>query len=153
MYPKPETGKRRIPYNDAVEEALCFGWIDGIIKKIDNCRTVQRFTPRRSAKSQLSELNKERVRRMIAAGRMKPAGMEKIRARMDEKFAPGKDVLAALKANRAAWKNFNAFPEWYQRIRVGWIENSRHTPDLFESRLRYLIKMSAQNRRFGMMKE
>ena len=65
-------------YSNAVVEALCFGGIDGVIKKIDANYFAQRFSPRRSAKNQLSETNKERVRRLIRAGLMTPAGMEKI---------------------------------------------------------------------------
>ena len=62
VYATKQSGKGRVAYSDAVEEALCFGWIDGIMKKIDANYFAQRFSPRRSAKSQLSETNKERVR-------------------------------------------------------------------------------------------
>jgi uncharacterized protein YdeI (YjbR/CyaY-like superfamily) len=151
VYPRPHTGKRRIAYNDAVEEALCYGWIDGILKRIDADRTAQRFSPRRSTKSFLSETNKERVRRMILAGLMTPAGMEKIKARMDEPFVPARDILDALKEDPPTWKNFKAFPEWYQRIRLGWPQASRAKPEIFRQRLRYFLKMTAQNKRFGMV--
>jgi hypothetical protein len=152
VYPRAHTGKRRIPYNDAVEEALCYGWIDGIIKRLDQNRTAQRWSPRRSSKSFLSETNKERVRRMVKAGLMTPAGLEKIQTRMDEQFVPASDILAALRRDRQTWKNFRAFPEWYQRIRVGWIDAARHRPEIFDQRLRYLLKMTAQNKRFGMIR-
>jgi uncharacterized protein YdeI (YjbR/CyaY-like superfamily) len=66
IYFKKESGKSRIPYNDAVEEALCYGWIDSITKPIDEKRWAQRFSPRRK-NSALSETNKERVRRLIKA--------------------------------------------------------------------------------------
>ena len=132
VYPRVHTGKRRIPYNDAVEEALCYGWIDSIIKKLDNNRTAQRWSPRRSSKSFLSETNKERVRRLVRAGLMTPAGLEKIQRRMDEEFVPASDILAALKRDPQTWKNFRAFPEWYQRIRVGWIDAARHRPEIFQ---------------------
>ena len=69
IYYKKHTGKPRIPYDDAVEEALCYGWIDSIIKRVDDERTAQRFSPRRP-KSSLSETNKERVRRLIKAKKM-----------------------------------------------------------------------------------
>ena len=152
VYPRVQSGKRRIPYNDAVEEALCFGWIDGIIKKLDADHSAQRWTPRRSSKSLLSETNRERVRRMIRAGLMTPAGMEKIRTRMNEKFIFAPDILIALKRDAQIWKNFQAFPKWYQRIRVGWIEAARHRPEIFQQRLRYLLTMTAQNKRFGMIR-
>jgi uncharacterized protein YdeI (YjbR/CyaY-like superfamily) len=154
VYSLKHTGKRRIPYNDAVEEALCFGWIDSIIKKIDARHIAQRFTPRRSAKSALSETNKERVRRLIRAGLMTPAGLAKIQTRMDEPFVIPADILRTLKKDATTWKNFQAFPEYYRRIRIGWIEATRQQGrlDVFERRLAYFLKMTARNTRFGIVK-
>lgn len=152
VYATKQSGKRRVDYSDAVEEALCFGWIDGTIKKIDADYFVQRFSPRRSAKSQLSETNKERVRRLIRAGLMTPAGMEKIRSRMSEKFILPADIVAALQRDPQTWKNFQRFPKWYQRVRVGWLDASRNHEKVFQSRLRYFLKMTAQNKRFGQVK-
>ena len=113
---------------------------------------AQRFSPRRSAKTQLSVTNKERVRRMIRAGLMTPPGMEKIHGRMSEKFEPPPDIIAALKRDPVAWKNFQRFPKWYPRVRVGWLDMSRGHEGVFESRLRYFIKMTAQNKRYGQVK-
>jgi uncharacterized protein YdeI (YjbR/CyaY-like superfamily) len=154
VYPLKHTGKRRLPYNDAVEEALCFGWIDSIVKKLDAEHVAQRFTPRRSAKSDLSETNKERVRRLIRAGLMTPAGLAKIQTRMDEPFVIPADIVRALKKDATTWKNFQAFPEWYQRIRIGFIEATRQQGRLeaFQTRLAYFLKMTARNKRFGMVK-
>lgn len=154
VYPLKQTGNSRIPYNDAVEEALCFGWIDSIIKKLDAGHVAQRFSPRRSAQSDLSETNKERVRRLIRAGMMTPAGLAKIQDRMDEPFIIPADILRLLKKDATAWKNFQAFPEWYQRIRIGWIEATRQQGRVaeFEKRLAYFLRMTAQNKRFGMVK-
>src|SRR2546430_14462536 len=73
VYATKQSGKGRVPYSDAVEEALCFGWIDGVMKSIDANYFAQRFSPRRSAKSPLSETNKERVRRMIFFFKQKTA--------------------------------------------------------------------------------
>lgn len=153
VYATKQSGKPRVAYSDAVEEALCFGWIDGIMKKIDANYFAQRFSPRRSSKSQLSETNKERVRRMIRAGLMTPAGMEKIRDRMSEKFELPPDIVAALKRDPKTWKNFQSFPKWYQRVRVGWLDMSRNHPGIFQSRLRYFLKMTAQNKRYGHVHE
>src|ERR1044072_6459387 len=139
VYATKQSGKGRVGYSDVVEEALCFGWIDEIMKKIDANYFAQRFSPRRSAKSQLSETNKERVRRMIRAGLMTPAGMEKIRDRMNEKFVILADIVDALKRDPKAWKNFHRFPKWYQRVRVGWLAMSRGRQEIFESRLRYFL--------------
>jgi uncharacterized protein YdeI (YjbR/CyaY-like superfamily) len=149
VYATKKSGKGRVEYSDAVEEALCFGWIDGIVKSIDENYFAQRFSPRRSGKSQLSETNKERVRRMIRAGLMTPAGMEKIRDRMSEKFVLPADIVAALKRDPQTWKNFQRFPKWYQRVRVGWLDMSRDNAEVFQSRLRYFLKMTKQNKRYG----
>jgi uncharacterized protein YdeI (YjbR/CyaY-like superfamily) len=162
IYYNKKSGKPRIPYNDAVEEALCFGWIDSIVKKYDEERAAQRFSPRRK-NSQLSELNKERIRRLIEAGKMTPAGLESIKHHLEnshevkENFLTGdfsipKDILSKLKANKTAWRNFQKFPEHYKRIRIGWIDGSRNRPDVFETRLQYFIRMTAKNKMFGMMR-
>lgn len=76
IYYKKITGKPRIPYNDAVEEAICFGWIDGKVKNIDSEKYIQRYTPRRS-KSQWSALNIERAKKMIEEKKMTKWGLEK----------------------------------------------------------------------------
>jgi uncharacterized protein YdeI (YjbR/CyaY-like superfamily) len=77
IYYKKQSGKPRIPYNHAVEEALCYGWIDSILKPVDADRYAQRFSPRRRT-SRLSAMNRERVRRLIASGRMTKVGLASI---------------------------------------------------------------------------
>ena len=144
------SGKPGLPYNDAVEEALCFGWIDSTVKKIDAERNAQRYTPRRP-NSPLSEMNKERVRRLIAAGLMTPAGLAAAGDLSTENFTIAEDILQALKADAQVWHNFCAFPESYQRIRVGWIEGARKRPAEFEKRLKNFIKMTAANKKYGMV--
>jgi uncharacterized protein YdeI (YjbR/CyaY-like superfamily) len=153
VYATKKSGKGRVPYSDAVEEALCFGWIDGTMKSIDENYFAQRFSPRRSAKSQLSETNKERVRRMIRARLMTPVGLEKIRGRMSEEFVLPPDILRELKRDPKVWKNFQRFPKWYQRVRVGWLDMSRGREEIFEARLRYFLKMTAQNKRYGQVND
>ena len=82
IYYKKGSGKPRIPYNDAVEEALCYGWIDSIVKGIDDKKYTQRFTPRKP-KSNLSAMNRERVHRLLEQGKMTdcPAGRHRARLR------------------------------------------------------------------------
>jgi uncharacterized protein YdeI (YjbR/CyaY-like superfamily) len=150
VYYNKASGKPRIPYNDAVEEALCFGWIDSIVKKVDAERAAQRFSPRRP-KSSLSETNRERIRRLIEQGLMTEAGLEAVATLMYEPFEIEPDVLTALKADARTWQNFEAFPESYKRIRIGWIQAARARADIFEQRLSYFLKMTAQNKRFGMV--
>ena len=160
IYFKKESGKKRIPYNDAVEEALCYGWIDSIVKPRDAESWVQRFTPRRKG-SPLSELNKERVRRLIKAKKMTRYGLDTIRHHMERKlsgktalkeFTLPKDILRVLKSDPVVWRNFQVFSVSYKRIRIGWIDGVRRRPDVFQQRLRYFIKMTAQNKKFGMVR-
>lgn len=166
VYYKKHTGKPRIPYNDAVEEALCYGWIDSTLKTVDTGRYAQRFTPRKST-GKWSEMNKERARRLIRKGKMTAAGLAALGGALGSprrgaatssskearvaraRAAP--DVLRALKRNESAWKSFQAFPQSYKRIRIGWIEAARKRPEVFRQRLRYFVKMTAQNKRFGMV--
>ncbi len=148
VYYNKESGKPRVPYNDAVEEALCFGWIDSTVKKVNTDRFAQRFSPRKPG-SRWSEINKERVRRLLKQGKMTPAGLAAAGAL--ETFVMPPDILKRLKADKKAWRNFQRFPDTYKRIRVGWIDGARKRPDEFEKRLGYLLKMTAQNKRFGMV--
>jgi uncharacterized protein YdeI (YjbR/CyaY-like superfamily) len=151
VYPNKASGEKRLPYNDAVEEALCFGWIDSILKPVDSVHRAQRFTPRRKG-SRLSAMNLERVRRLHAAGKMTPAGLAVIDPGvLDEPFEVPPDIREALKADPETWRNFEAFPESYKRIRIGWIDLARVRPDVFETRLRYFLKMTKAGKRYGMV--
>ena len=145
-----ESGKRSIDYSDAVEEALCFGWIDSTVRRVDEERRGQRFTPRRPG-SKLSEMNKVRLRRLVEAGSMTPAGLAVAGDALDEPFDIAPDIRARLQEDETVWRHFEAFPESYQRIRTGWIEAARRRPEVFEQRLRYFLKMTAQNKRYGMV--
>lgn len=149
IYYRKETGNPRLPYNDAVEEALCFGWIDSIQRKIDDERFAQRFSPRQKG-SNWSEMNKERLRRLIAEDRMTPAGLAAAgNALSDESFTVPPDILEALEEDGQAWENFQRFPDAYKRIRIGYIEGARKRPEEFKKRLDYFLRMTRQNKRFG----
>jgi uncharacterized protein YdeI (YjbR/CyaY-like superfamily) len=155
VYFKKDSGRKRIPYNDAVEEALCYGWIDSTLKKVDEKRYAQRFTPRKPG-SQLSPMNRERVKRLITKRKMTRAGLAAIhhvfRGAPEHREPPiPPDILRALKRNKGVWKNFSAFPDSYKRIRVGWIDGSRNRPEFFRKRLNYFLRMTAKNKRFGMV--
>ncbi|MEX0750776.1 MAG: YdeI/OmpD-associated family protein [Dehalococcoidia bacterium] len=151
VYYTKASNKPSIPYNDAVEEALCFGWIDSNLKPHGPESRAQRFTPRRP-NSPLSELNKERVRRLIDAGSMTPAGLAAA-GDLDTKFVIPKDILRELKKDRETWENFQRFPESYKRIRIGWIVGSmKQRPEESEKRLRYFLKMTKQNKMYGMVR-
>ncbi|NYZ60575.1 YdeI/OmpD-associated family protein [Candidatus Micrarchaeota archaeon] len=156
IYYKKSSGKPRIPYNDAVEEALCFGWIDSTVKKIDDERFAQRFTPR-GPRSGLSQANRERIREMISEGKMTKAGLAAVSHAFDagksEMFAIPKSILAAIRKDRNAWKNFAKLPEKYKRVRLAYLESrKRHGMDEFKKSLRHFIKMTAKNKRFGFVR-
>lgn len=157
VYANKKSGKPRIPYDEAVEEALCFGWIDSIVKRVDDHHAAQRFSPRR-AKSQLSELNRVRVRKMIEQGKMTEAGLKSINhhlvvdngtIREHKPFKMPKDIMAVLKKDPDVWKNFNAFPEDYRQVRIAYIDHARGHGDIFVKRLNYFVKMTRQNKMFG----
>ena len=155
IYYKKGSGKPRIPYNDAVEEALCYGWIDSIVKGIDDKKYTQRFTPRKP-KSNLSAMNRERVHRLLEQGKMTDAGLAAIKHVFDASEQPAEpeiapDIVQALQQDRETWQNFQGFPDSYKRIRIAFIEGARSRPEMFEQRLRYFLKMTAQNKRFGMV--
>jgi uncharacterized protein YdeI (YjbR/CyaY-like superfamily) len=130
---KKHTGKPRIPYNDAVEEAICFGWIDSLMKRVDDEIYVQKFSPRRT-KSNWSIPNKERARKMIRNGQMAPSGMAHIdieawdKERVPEKAEEYKvpEILKnALKQNRRASETFRNLAPSYKRHYIGWIMSAK----------------------------
>ena len=153
VYYRKATGKPRVSYNDAVAEALCFGWVDSQQKGIDEERFAQRFSPRKPG-SNWSEMNKARLRKLIAQGAITPAGLAAARdVRLDEPFEIPPDIAAALKQDPQTWQRFQNFPEDYRRIRIAFIETARKRPAEFAKRLEHLVKMTAQNKTFGYVKE
>jgi uncharacterized protein YdeI (YjbR/CyaY-like superfamily) len=159
VYYRKETGKPRISYNDAVEEALCYGWIDSTQKKLDDERFAQRFSVRRK-NSNLSQANRERIIKLIAQKKMTQAGLDAIAHVFEpekgstEDFVIPPDIMEPLKANKTAWENFQQFPAAYQRIRIAYIDSRRqHGQDMFEKSLNHFISMTAGNKRIGFMQE
>ncbi len=158
IYYKKASGKKTIPYNDAVDEALCYGWIDSTRKNLDEDRYTQRFTPR-NPKSSVSQMNKERIWMLIDQGRMTKAGLDAIAKVFDHRSNPKdfvfpKDIMDAIKENKKAWSNFKKFPERYKRIRVAYVERRRSQgKDVFENSLKNLIKKTEENKRFGLIQE
>lgn len=113
-----------VRYIDAVEVALCFGWIDSTMKSIDDGKPVQHFTPRRR-RSNWCERNLIRCRRLVKIGDMTPAGLA-VAPDLDPSLFVFEDwVLNAIKADDKAWANYNSFPETYRRIRVDYIQHYR----------------------------
>ena len=142
---KKQTGRRSIPYGDALEEALCFGWIDSIIKKIDGEKYVRKFTPRTN-RIKWSELNLKKVRELMAKGLMTKAGLSKIddgllkgtkkttarRAAAELQIPPY--LNQALEADPKAMEYFGKLAPSYQKLYIGWIDSAKKE----ETRLRRL---------------
>lgn len=148
VYFRKETGKPRIPYNDAVEEALCFGWIDSIIRNIDQDRYAQRFTPRKPG-SHYSQTNKERLKRLIALGKVMPEVLASLEGLDIEYFEYPEDIMAAIRENQQAWENFQRYSGSYQRIRIAYIDGARDRPGEYDKRLKHFIKMTEKDKQFG----
>lgn len=137
-----------IQYLDAVEEALCFGWIDGIKKKISDTELAQRLSPRNKT-SNWTELNKERVRRLDKLGLMKEEGLQILPDMRPESFTIDKDIDTRLKEDEQLYRNYINFPELYRRIRIDTIQSYRNDPDTFNKRLDKFIKNTKENKIYG----
>ena len=135
-------------YIDAVEEAMCFGWIDSTTKKLDNGITAQKLAPRRTG-SLWSELNKERCRRMEKLGKMTEAGRSALPDMSSAGFIIDKEILKALQTDNEVWENFLKFPPLYQRVRIDTIQIKKKQPQLFQSRLQKLIKNTKKGIMYG----
>lgn len=133
-------------YIDAVEEALCFGWIDSTIKNVDGV-VLQRFGPR-SKSSNWTELNKERCRRLEKLGMMTDAGRAAC-PDLDKEFVILPEIIAIFKTDPEAWANFTSSPPLYQRVRIDNIQRTKSRRELFDSRLKNLIEASRQGYLIG----
>lgn len=136
-----------VGYVDAVEVALCFGWIDSTQKRIDDGKPIQHFTPRRK-RSNWCWNNVERCRRLIALGEMTPSGLAVLPDCDPDHFVFEDWILDALKADPDVWSNFNSFPGVYQRIKVDRIQhyNSTNRPEYARHMLQTLIDDTRKGR-------
>ncbi len=151
-YYKKDSSKPRIPYDDAVEEALCFGWIDGMVKRVDAACYGQRFTPRKPG-SQWAPSNIRRMQKLIRAKRMTAAGLAVYQPERKTQPLPTvlpRDLAARFKKQARAWKNFQAFPPYYRRMTIGWVASAKQEETRM-SRLAKLIEHSARNERIKYM--
>jgi uncharacterized protein YdeI (YjbR/CyaY-like superfamily) len=148
IFYRKHTGKKRIPYEEAVEEALCFGWIDSTVKSLDKDRTAQKFSSRKP-NSDYSQTNKERLRLLIDQGKVMPDVLETLGDMSVEDFKMPEDILQEFQANSQAWQNFCQYSGSYQRIRIAFVDSARKRPAEFQKRLKHLIHMSEQNKQFG----
>lgn len=151
------SGQTGISYPEAVDEALCFGWIDGIKKKVDETRYVHRFTPRKP-RSIWSAVNLAKVRELIAQGRMAPAGLAAFESRDEkrsvqysyerESCAFDADLESRFRANEKAWEFFAAQPPGYRRTATWWVVSAKKE-ETRRKRLTALIEDSAAGRRLA----
>lgn len=161
IYYKKSSGKARVTYNDAVEEALCFGWIDSLPRKLDDKKAMLKFTPRKP-KSIWSKLNKERVEKLISQRLMTVAGLAKTEQakkdgswdalntsnfHADSNTLPG-DLQKALIKNKEAFSNFNSFPTGYRLRFLFWIDSARR-PETRKARIRQTVLMAAAGKKPG----
>ena len=145
LYPKKASGKNRILYNDAIEEALCFGWIDSTLKKYDEIFSAQRYTPRK-AKSTYSQPNKERLRWLVEQNMVHPNILRTVHAELSKAFVFPKDIIAQIKVNKDAWKFYQKQSDGYKRIRVAYLADSRKRSEEFQKRLQNFINKCSQNK-------
>jgi uncharacterized protein YdeI (YjbR/CyaY-like superfamily) len=158
-YYRKGSGKASLSWAESVDEALCFGWIDGIRKKFDDERYANRFTPRRTAK--WSAVNIRRAKALIAEGRMSATGQKAFEAR-DRKnsgysiaqrasLAFAKDLEAAFRANRAAWAFFESQPPGYRKNAIFFVMSAKQDATR-RRRLDVVIALSAAGRRLDPMR-
>ncbi|MFK7972689.1 MAG: YdeI family protein, partial [Bacteroidia bacterium] len=154
--PHKASGLERVPYDDVVEEALCFGWVDGLAKKYDDVSAVQRFTPRRK-RTFLSELNRQRMFKMMRLGLMTDAGIAPVADQLgspDDPLVIPEDILVQIQSDEEAWDNWQKSPLIYRKIRIGYVMECRKSrPEDSQKRLNNLIKKTADNKMFGTMVE
>ena len=153
---KKATGKPRVEYADAVEEALCFGWIDSLVRTLDDDRAMQLFSPRKP-RSAWSQSNKLRVEKLIDGGLMRPAGLAKIeQARRDgswdmyavaESLELPADLRAAFEAGpRGARSNWDGFSPSSRRAILWWVHSAKR-PETRAQRIAQVVSEAARNRR------
>jgi uncharacterized protein YdeI (YjbR/CyaY-like superfamily) len=157
VFHKVHTGVACIEYSDALDEALCFGWVDSLVKRLDDRRYARKFTPRR-ADSRWSAENRRRYAALEASGRLQPAGLE--RPPTDRTYDPRPPrfempvnlptyIASALKKHPAALRQFEALAPSHRRRYVGWIESAKRD----ETKLRRLeeaIRLLAAGKTLGL---
>jgi len=145
VFPLKASHKKAIPYNDAVEEALCFGWIDSTVKSLDREHKIQRFTPR-NPKSSYSQANKERLKWLLEHKMIHPKLTDEVQKIVAEPFRFPKDIIDKIKADEIVWENYQNLSESYKRIRIAYIDSARNRPAEFEKRLNNFISKTRANK-------
>lgn len=134
IFPTKDSGEASVSYNDAVEEALCFGWIDSTNRRLDATHQARRFTPRRPG-SPYSRPNIERLLWLEAQGLLHPKIQPQVHELIHQPFVFPADILDAIRLDAVAWEHYQQFSDSYRRIRIAYIDAARKRPDEFRKRL------------------
>ena len=158
LHYKKQLTNQSLNHIEAVEEALCFGWIDSKLKKIDEVRFILKYTPRKS-KSVWSKINKEKAEAMIISGKMTQAGLDKIEEakkhglwdiaytnKVKERIPA--DLKQALLADSEAWDNFQLFANSYRNMYCGWVKTAK-TNETRQKRIAEVVNRSRQKKKPG----
>ena len=148
VFPTKDSDEMGVSYNDAVEEALCFGWIDSTTKRLDDTHQIRHFTPRRKG-STYSRPNIERLIQMDSEGKIHPDIRPSVLPLIEAEYVFPQDILAEIKEDPKAWENYQNFTDSYKRIRVAYIDAARKRPEEFRKRLDNFISMTRKNRIIG----
>ena len=146
VFPSADSGETGVSYNDAVEEALCFGWIDGRAGTLDKTHQLRRFTPRRKG-SGYSQPNIERLIYLDSQGLIHPSVRGSVADVIGTPFVFPEDILDAIRRDPEAWRNYQSFSEPYKRIRVAYIDAARKRPEEFARHLSNFLKKTRENKR------
>lgn len=160
IYYKKGTGVASIDYESSVEEALCYGWVDSIIKRIDDTKHARKFTPRKDS-SKWSPSNKRRVKKLLKEGLMTEYGLQKIEAakqsgmwnapdqRPKLTFEMSAEFADALRKNKQARETFENLTPTYQKQYLGWIEVAKR-PETKQRRVEESIRLLAEGQKLGL---
>jgi uncharacterized protein YdeI (YjbR/CyaY-like superfamily) len=150
---KQHTGVESMSYEDLVCEGLCFGWVDSLVRRVDDNRFAIKATPRKPT-SRWSEINRKRWKQLEAAGLLAAAGIAA--APTAKSYAPRPQIpqlpayiATALKTNAKAWQNFQALPPTYRRNFVVWIHTAKR-PETRERRIRESIELLSAGKKLGL---
>ena len=157
-YAKRHTGEPRVEYDAAVEEAICFGWIDGLVRSVDDRYYAQRFTPRRAG-SRWSAINRRRYARLLREGRLSKAGLAKAPpSEIDPPAAPPEpraepvvlpEFRRALRSSPKAWRTFESLAPSYRRLYLGWIAAAKREATRTR-RIAEAISLLAEGKKLGL---
>ena len=145
VFPVLSADEEGLSYNDAVEEALCFGWIDSTNRRLDETHCARRFTPRKKGSS-YSQPNIERLIWLDAHGMIHPKVRESVLPVIRAPFEFPADIIDELKQDETVWSNYLRFSDPYKRIRIAYIEAARKRPAEFRKRLQSFIEKTRRNK-------